>query len=236
MSNVNDLDHFLEKYELFPALIQIAKLSKQLFNANKVRDNLAFDSNKSKHTNVTQWGLFFIAHRLILRSNDEHDKPLANFEYENLLEANSIFNGLDEPFFELNEPFFKDDDLIDFLVRRSQQQFWSQEYYGYKFARNYLILVELDDKFKGKIKVNIKKVFYENWDLTIRDFLIIGFAIFKHSLGYPYSVIDNLYGMLEYLQKQQILKLDEVLTREIFDNFIELVSGSYSGIQSCEGQ
>ena len=172
---MNDLDHFLEKYELFPALRQIAKLSKQLFNANRVRKNFAFDSNKSKHTNVTQWGLFFIAHRLILHSNDEHDKQLSNFGYDDLLEANSIFN-------ELNDPSFEDNDLIGFLVRSSQQQFWSQEYYGNKFARNYLILVELNDKFQDKIKININKVFYENWNLTIRDFLIIGFSIFKLSL------------------------------------------------------
>ena len=232
---MNDLDEFLKKYKLFSTsiqvsdlskhpLIQVANLSRRLFHANRVHDNFTLESNTSEQT-VTQWGLFFIAHRLILHSNDEHDKQLSNFGYDNLLEANSIFN-------ELNEPFFKDDYLIGYLGRSSQQQFWSQEYYAYKFARNYLILVELHDKFQDKIKVNINEFFREKSNLTIRDFLIIGFSIFKLSLHKDFLLLEPLYLFLEQqLNKDKILGLDKVLTREKFDNFIKLVSGSYAQIR-----
>lgn len=222
---MNELDEFLSKYKLFSALKEVAKLSRQLFDKNKVRYDFTLESNTSKQT-VTQWGLFFIAHRLILCSNDEQ---LSNFEYDNLLEANSIFN-------ELDEPFFEDGDLLGWLVRSSQQQFWFQEYFAYKFARNYLILVELYDKFQDKIKVNIKEVFHENWNLTIRDFLMIGFSIFKLSLHNNFLLLDPLYLFLEQLEQRKILELDEVLTIEKFNNFIDIVSASYDQIRDLHNE
>lgn len=216
MSNVNDLDHFLKKYRLFPALIQVADFSNKLFSKNKVFADFPLTINGITYQQtVTQWGLFFIAHRLILSSNDGRS---SNFEYYDLLEANRIFN-------ELNEPFLEDGDLLGFLGRASYEQFCWQDRYMYNFSRNYMILVELYDKCKSQIKVDLNKVFYESFNLTIKEFLIIAFTVFGQSQINPYFTLDNLYNI-------KILEFNAVLTVEKINNFIKLVSASYSQIRA----
>ena len=70
-----------------------------------------------------------------------------------------------------------------------------------------------------------------NLGSSIRDFLIIGFSIFKLSLRNDFLLLDKFYLCLEQLEQLRILELDEVLTRKKFDNFIELVSGCYFQIK-----
>ena len=215
MSTVNDLDYFLKNYKLFPALIQIAHFSNKLYCDNNVFADFPLTINGKKYKpNVTQWGLFFIAHRLILCSNDGRS---SNFEYQDLLQANQIFN-------DLNEPFLEDGDLVGFLGRISHEQCWWQDRYMLKFSRNYIILVELHNKFKNEIKVDLDKVFYENFNLTIKDFLIIAFIIFGQSQINPCFTLEDLYDI-------QIPELNVVLKVEKINSFIKLVSASYSQIR-----
>jgi len=106
MSKIEDLDIFLKKYKLFPALILVANFSNSLFRDNKAFADFTLLINGRMHKQtVTQWGLLFIAHRLILCSNDGRS---SDFKYQDLLEAHSIFDNLDEPFLD-------DNDLLGFL-------------------------------------------------------------------------------------------------------------------------
>jgi hypothetical protein len=221
ISNVNDLDHFLKKYRLFPALIQIAHFSNKLFRDNNVFADFSLTINgRTYNQTVTQWGLFFIAHRLILCSNDIRS---SNFEDQDLLRANQIFN-------ELKEPILEDGDLLSFMGRVSFEQFWWQHLNVYNFSRNYIILVELQDKFKNQIKkVDLDKVFYENFNLTIKEFFIIAFIVFGQSLIKPYFTLEDLYDI-------QIFELDTVLNVEKIDSFIKLVSASYSQIRTLSSE
>jgi hypothetical protein len=215
MSTVNDLDRFLKNYKLFPALIRIAHFSNRLFLDNNVFADFPLTINgRTYKQTVTQWGLFFIAHRLILSSNDGRS---SNFEHQDLFQANQIFN-------DLNEPFLQDSDLFGLMGRVSYEQFWWQDCYTYNFSRNYIILVELHDKFKDVIKVDLDKVFYENFNLTIKDFLIIAFIIFGQSQINPCFTLEDLYDI-------QIPELDVVLKVEKINSFIKLVSASYSQIR-----
>ncbi|WLT36814.1 hypothetical protein NON20_11875 [Synechocystis sp. B12] len=99
MSSINDLDNFLKKYKLFPALICVARFSNKLFIANKVFEDFQLMVNgKTYKQTISQWGLLSIAHRLILCSNDGRSR---DFKYEDLLKANRIFNELKEPFWKM---------------------------------------------------------------------------------------------------------------------------------------
>ena len=215
MSTVNDLDRFLKNYKLFPALIRIAHFSNELCrNSNVSADFPLTRHGRTYKQTITQWGLFFIANRLILCSNDGRS---SNFEYQDLLQANQIFN-------ELKEPLLEDGDLLGFMGRISHEQFWWQDRYMYNFSRNYIILVELHDKFKNEIKVDLDKVFYENFNLTIKEFLITAFIIFAKSQINPYFTLEDLHDI-------QITELDTILKVAKINSFIKLVSASYSQIR-----
>ena len=115
MYSINELEEFLRQFNCMEGLLEIGKVSRNLFSENKFQDNLTIKvDNDERLITVSQWGLAHLAYRLILVSNDGKRKELG---WSNLASALSIFN-------ELHDPFLGDKDLTGFLFRSSQEQFW----------------------------------------------------------------------------------------------------------------
>jgi hypothetical protein len=126
---LSDLDDYLRKFTLQPALLMIGRTSLSLFEKGK-----PIEQDLRTKVHVTQVGLAFLAYRLIWSSNDGRRDV---FNEEALLRSMSIYNNLDEPFAN------GDRDLLGFLGRMSQEQFWWQEGISHDFARNYLLLAKI---------------------------------------------------------------------------------------------
>lgn len=95
MYTINQLDAYLRKFKCMQSLMEIGKLSKQLHNSGKFFDNLPIVIDGLTHRQtVTQWGLGFLAYRLILVSNDGRRRLM---DWPNLAKAHGIFGELEEP-------------------------------------------------------------------------------------------------------------------------------------------
>src|SRR3989304_7111347 len=163
MYSINVLEEFLRQFNCMDGLLEIGKVSRKLFSDNKFQDNLpVIVNNNERLLTVTQWGLAHLAYRLILVSNDGKRKKL---DWNKLTIAHSIFN-------DLNDPFQNDNDLIGFLFRSSQEQFWWQDINLPSLWSRYKCIFSYDNFFTTN--------FYEISKLSIEEYLLIGISI----LGY----------------------------------------------------
>jgi len=119
MSTINQLDEHLRKFNCMRGLAEIGKLSNQIYSSGKFLDKLPININGfTYHPTITQWGLSYLAYRLILVSNDFRRQLL---DWPNLVRAHGIFG-------ELDESLSTNEEKISFLLRLSQEQFWWQEF------------------------------------------------------------------------------------------------------------
>lgn len=115
MYTINQLDEFIRGFKCIESLVEIGRLSKDLFNRNKVFENIPVKIGRiTTNQTVTQWGLAFLGYRLIMSSNDFRSKVLSPID---LARVHSIYN-------ELDEPFIHDYDIFSFFFRISQEQLW----------------------------------------------------------------------------------------------------------------
>ena len=200
---------------LHTALIKIGKISTGLFNDKKVLENFPIKiGNREEHVTITQWHLAFLAYRLIMVSNDGRNSL---FNYKELLSANSIFA-------EFDEPLGIEKDVVAFLCRSAQEQFWWQENPKYGFARNYILLKEIprDDTFKNRIKLD--EVFLKKYGLSIYDYTAIAWAIFTICHKNPFFKKNNLLC-------HSIPAYKDILTENKLNKFLALTSAVYADIR-----
>ncbi|MFH1905540.1 MAG: hypothetical protein ABIK53_08485 [bacterium] len=216
MRSLQDLDNYLRKFALHSALIEIGKISTHLFGDKKVLENFPIKiGNTEEHATIAQWHLAFLAYRLVMVSNDGRSSRLNSKE---LLSANSIFA-------EFDDPLGKEKDIVAFLCRLSQEQFWWQVNRKYSFARNYILLKEIprDDTFKNRIKLD--EVFLKEYGLSIYDYTAIGWAIVTICRKNPFFKKNNLLC-------HSIPAYKDILTENKLDKFLALTSATYADIRA----
>jgi len=192
-------------------LTEIGKLSNQLYSSGKFFDNLPIVVNGFTHRQtITQWGLSFLAYRLILVSNDGKRKLL---DWPNLVEAHGIFG-------ELDEPLSTDEEKISFLLRVSQEQFRYQEFSMPILWSIFIEIYEYDPFFSES--------FYSITGLTLDEYFKLGlvFSVLISKAEYPIINIKDLKNA-EYP-----VKTDDILTEEKLDRFLQLTSGNYWAIRN----
>ena len=212
MYSINVLEEFLRQFNCMDGLLEIGKVSRKLFSDNKFQDNLpVIVNNNERLLTVTQWGLAHLAYRLILVSNDGKRKKL---DWNKLTIAHSIFN-------DLNDPFQNDNDLIGFLFRSSQEQFWWQDINLPSLWSRYKCIFSYDNFFTNN--------FYNISELSVEEYLLIGISI----LGYANLALSTPVFSIKNLMSSSIPSpFKESLTEEKINLFLKLTSGNYQKIRS----
>jgi hypothetical protein len=211
MYSINQLNDFLRRFNCVRALIDIGNISKKLFNEHKFFHNVLVKvNNRTAEQTITQWGLAFIAYRLMMVSNGGKKR---NFTWEDLAKAHSTFG-------ELDDPFLHDRDLLGFLFRVSQEQFWWQE----------INLPSLWSRYKYIF--NSDSFFSENFSkmsgLTIEEYFLLGIAV----LGFINREISTPVFSIDNLKSSSIPSpFKELLDEEKINLFLKLTSGNYQIIR-----
>jgi len=212
---IEDLDSYLKQFNLRNALIQLGNFSIKLFKERKAFDSFPIRVGViPRKVTIAQWNLAFLAYRLIMSSNEGKRK---NLEYKEVLLANSIHAQFDEA-------LSREQDLLLFFSRISQQQLWWQENQMTYLSRNYLLLNEVSKDIKFENRINLDKLFYEEYGLSIYEYMVVGFAIFSVVHTNPTFNKSNLLN-------HSIPQLEGILTENKLDRFIALVSTDYDSFR-----
>ena len=211
MLTINQLDEHLRKFNCMQGLREIGKLSNQLYSSGKFFDNLPIVINRFTYRQtISQWGLGFLAYRLIMVSNDGKRQLL---DWPNLAKAHGIFGQLDEP-------ITTDEEKVSFLLRMAQEQFWSQEF-NMPIIWSRFIEIYKDNQF-------FSTNFYDITGLTLDEYFKLGlvFSVLISTSEYP---TINLKDMK---QGNYPVKTEDILTDEKLDRFLKLTSGTYVTIRN----
>ena len=210
MYTVNYLDNYLRKFNCAQGLIEIGKLSKQLHQSRKSFDNFPIIVNGIKYQQtISQWGLSFFAYRLILLSNDGKSRRLT---FSDIAQAHGIFG-------ELNVPLDTIEDIISFLLRTSQEQFFSQQFHLPTTWARYLEIYQYEDFFSD--------AFYKLSQLTIEDYFKLG-LIFSFYLS---QMKEPTINIAQLTKAKYTLRTDDILISEKIERFLSLTAGTYEDIR-----
>lgn len=217
---IDDLDRFLRRFTCFKALVRIGDASRSLAEKHIPFCNFSFQRRGQEYKRtITQWGLACIAYRLVINSNDWKGKE---FQYEDLLKTAFLFG-------ELKEPFETDNDVLGFLGRMSQEQFWWQETMGQELGRTYLLYETIAAENGQSLKFNFGYEFQRAFGLTITDFLTIGHTVLGRALE------KSCVFRKEYLLRHEIPALADILTAEKLANWLKIVAADYRELRTVAG-
>mgnify|MGYP001602921035 CR=1 FL=1 len=150
-----EFDESLRKFALCSSLIELAKASQSLEQNQVVVSEFSIKKGiETFKTIVTQWALAFISYRLVIKSNDFRGHPITS---QDIALLNNWYTNLYEPFIDKNDKF------LGVLGRMSQEQFWWQGIGMYDFSRAYYLISEVSQKVEYGKKLDLNKVFYENF-------------------------------------------------------------------------
>lgn len=211
MYTISYLDSTLKRFNCMQGLIEIGKLSLDLFNTDKFYTNIPLIERGFTHRQtVTQWGLSYLAYRLILVSNDGKNLP---FDKSSLLRAHGIFG-------ELNVPLSTEEEKISFLLRTAQEQFWWQEFNMPLTWSRYLEIYNSDPFFSES--------FYNISGLKIDEYFKLGliFSVFVNSAKNPTINLNELMHSSYPVYTKGILLNDKI------ENFLKLTCRDYPAIRN----
>lgn len=215
MLTINQLEEHLRKFNCMQGLTEIGKLSNQLYSSGKFLDNLPIVIDGLTHRRtITQWGLSFLAYRLILVSNDGRSKLI---DWPNIARAHAIFG-------ELDEQLSTDEEKVSFLLRLSQEQFWSQEFNMPIIWSRFIEIYKYDQFFSMS--------FYDITGLTLDEYFKLGlvFSVLISTSEYPTINLKDL------MQAVYPVKTDDILTEDKLDRFLKLTAGTYETIRYEAGR
>ena len=216
IKTITDLDSYLKRFTLHPALIEIGKASIYLFGEHKVFKNFPIKVNNIEQpVTLAQWQLAFLAYRLIMSSNDGRSKT---FEYKEILIANSIFA-------QFGDPLSSEKDPVAFLGRLSQEQFWWQVNQTLSFSRNHILLNEISKEDIFKKRINLGEIFFKEYGISICDYMAIGWAVLSVCLQKPFFNKNNLLN-------HSVPSYKDILEKNKLDKFLFLASASYPKIRA----
>jgi len=193
----------------------VGKLSSDLFSKGESFRNIQI--GQLGGITVTQWGLAFIAWRLIESSNNGRRHI---FRILNILEASRIYT-------ELEDPLLSDRNSFSWFNRTAQEQFWWQHPWGPPFARQYLLFVNPFEKSANPAKSQIDQTFSQKFHLTMCDFLLIGAYVAAYC-----SKLNVYFNVDHLMNRQKIPQLKGVLTGEKLGYFLRKTVGTYDEIRS----
>lgn len=210
MFYISTLDNHLKKFNCMQGLIEIGRLSKDLYKLRKPFDIYPIKINGfTDRQTITQWGLSFLAYRLILVSNDGKSQEL---NWHNLAKAHVIFG-------ELDEDIETDKDKISFLLRMAQEQFWWQDFSLPLYWSRYHLIYNSDPFYSAYFK--------KISGLTLEEYFKLG-LIFSFIISEYESPVLNM----KQLQETQFpFNTDHIFSEQILGQFLHLISAHYNTIR-----
>jgi len=215
MTKASELYQHAKRYCLHSALANLGIACMKLFTNDVSLKNL-------RPATLNEFQIAFIAKALILNSNDYRQQK---FEDKGLFNCANLFNNLYEPFMDIPEdwsPEQKLDATNMFLVRMANQQFPFQTRIGSLVPRALFLFDEIPQEIKNP-KIDVKKEIENIYDLTPKQIMIVGFAIFAKSA-------DGYFNP-ENLINTESSELKKHLTREVVEKFISLMKADYDTLR-----
>lgn len=211
MYTINTLENHLKKFNCMQGLEEIGKLSNQLYSSGETFENMPIKIGELTHRQtISQWGLSFLAYKLIMISNDGKRSLL---DWQNLVKAHGIFG-------ELEVPLSTDEEKISFLLRTSQEQFWWQEFDMPTVWTRYIEIYDHDSFFSDS--------FYELTGLSLEEYFKLG-LIFSVFINKGNNITLNITDLMNL---EYPIQTNHLLTQEKVDKFLKLTSGDYNTIRT----
>lgn len=198
-------ERWARTFNVEEALPAIARLSRTLELERPIPKNSILNSPN----NVGQWQLAFFAKTLIEKSNDYRAKPISDSA---LFYACAYYNNIRDP--HLRDPVTEEArrELLNHLIRMSYEEFPMQVMNHRADIPRTMILFEELASAAGNSEFDVARAFREKSGLTVREFLLIGFAYWVHAgqgeIRPPISTtIPNLKGILSPENQSKFLSI-----------------------------
>jgi len=185
MVSIDQFDQFVRKFPTSNVLFKCGLYSLDLFNKNLVFQNYTVGV-EGKQT-ITQWGLFLIANRSILKSNDGRGSGLTDRDFISL---NSLAGSL-------SDPITKERNATSFLQRIAQEQFPAQESNSVNVLARYYLIFDNSDLGNKFLAIH---------GISIENYMLIGMSIFGLLLTNKSPIID-FQNMKIQTTNQKILQI-----------------------------
>lgn len=210
MVSTKEFYQFIGRYQLDEALAFISRIANKIYT----KDQNFFSSGLSKEVrqNINTWQLAFLAQSLIMRSNDHRYKILNESEF---VQCANLYNDLES----------NTEVEGNSLLRIAYQQFPHQQQVKNNLGRSLYMYLDINEEV-GFDKFNIDQEFKKIYDLSILDFIVIGFSLFTLALcdqGEIYFPIESkVPGLADYLTPKKIEK------------FLSITMADYKKFRNCQ--